>query len=580
MRTDDTALLEELKGVLGGRKVYNQNCITAPLKAGPKLYRYKSANPEVDPVTSQAILAVYKNTKKRIENIEKIRSEYLIPGLIKFEYKVEGRYPPLDHQKIMYNACYYCSVSAIIADPGTCKTASYLWAIDQRIKDGKVKKALVITLSGLKRNVLEEMSVQVPHLKGVVLNGGAHANVVINKKYKMAKKNLDYDVYIANYESMFSIVTLFPDDFFDMIVLDEAHRIGNPSSRQTECIVDKFENAKYKVIVTGTLHANTVMSFYMPFRFLGADVVPYASYYDFRRRYMYATDAQGFIWKECAGSRYEVQKIVGQIAIAFKKEECLDLPDLIRERVYCELSAEQKVVYNEVAKDLLSEIKNMCSKCDKGPSPCQYACQEEIVVKSVLVKMTKLAQIACGFYTNTRIIVDKDGRETNDSNNIIFPENPKLDAMIGDILLNIPKGEKVIIWSSHIVALRMICERLDKAFGPGSYLTCWGDDDAYARGKQFEESSEDYLVANPAKGGVGLNLQYSHYQIFFSNSFSMIQRQQAEARQNRQGQTSKMTAFDVLADKTIDTYILKRLVGKEEMAVCLSEIANLVRKEV
>jgi SNF2 family DNA or RNA helicase len=345
---------------MNGRKVRMQNQITIPLKSGPKIYRFSEYGIQWEGNTKELVEKLSSNITKRKENIAKIRAQY--GGNIKFEYNCRGQYIPLEHQKIMYNTMAYCDVAAILADPGTCKTGPYLWAIDERIRRGQAKKALVVTLSTLKKNVFEEMKIQVPHLRGFILEDKAQANKVLNRGYSVAKRNADYDIYISNYESMFSLTDLFADGYFDIVILDEAHRIGSPSSRQTNSIIDKFEFVPYKYIITGTLNANTLMSFFMPYRFLGPDTVPYANYYEFRRQYMMTVDPDGHIWRPLSGSIEKVKKIIGNIAVSFTKRECLDLPPKINELLYCKMGKNQEKLYGQMKKDLVIEIEDMCNK--------------------------------------------------------------------------------------------------------------------------------------------------------------------------------------------------------------------------
>jgi len=470
----------------------------------------------------------------------------------------------------------YTDAAAIIADPGTCITGAYLWSVDRRIQRGLVKKALVVTLSDLKKNVMQEMSVQVPHLKGVVLSGKERSGNILNKTFKLKKKNSDYDIYIANYESMFSIVELINDKYFDMVILDEAHRVGFPTSRQTQAIVNTFENCKFKYVVTGTLHANNLMSFYMPYRFLGADTVPYATYNEFRRRYMYSVDPNGYVWVPCAGAKEAVTRITGQISVMFKKEDCLDLPPLIHEKYSCEMSSGQAKLYKEMQKDLVATIDDMCGKCNKK-NDCDGSCEDDVSAKNALVLSGKLHQIACGFYINTRVAVDqKTGRQIDNSNIITLEENPKMDLLIST-LNNLPQDAKVIIWTNYTHACKMIMEALSKAFGKDSYISCFGDQDAYEQVQLFRTCKQRFIVANPKKMGVGQNVQYSHYQAFFSNSRSFVVRDQAEGRQHRQGQKEKVTVIDLILEDTVDVLTLRALEEKQDLNLTLSQLARVIK---
>jgi len=573
---NDRDLLDLMKEQMDGKKIRSVNKIIIPLKSGPKVYRFSKYGLNFASGVKEVMERININVAKRKKNVHIIKSKY--GGDIRFDYTCQGIHKPMDHQKIIYNIMIYTDAAAILADPGTCKTGPYLWAIDERIKRGQAKKALIITLSTLKENVYEEMRVQVPHLSGVILGNKIQADKILNKKYKVKKKNVDYDICIANYESMFSLVTLIDEGYFDIVICDEAHRIGSPRSRQTKEIIETFEFVKYKYIVTGTLHANNLMSFFMPFRFLGPDTLPYAKFDYFQREYMYTVDPDGRIWVPRPGSKNIVKQIVGDLSVVFTKEECLDLPPIIRSKLECELGPGQEKFYKELSRDLISEIEDMCSKCDKQNS-CDRSCEESVVAKNALVLATKLKQITCGFYINTRFEVNDDGKKKNISNTIILDENPKLSLLI-QTLNNMPPDKQIIIWTNHICSVEMIADRIGKSFGKDSYLTCYQKQNAFDQIAKFREKKIPYMIANPSKMGVGHNIQFSNYQIFFSNSHSFVQRDQAESRQHRKGQEHKVTAIDLVVKGTVDELILSALSKKQDLSISLSELARVLKKKI
>jgi len=524
----------------------------------------------------KATMEVSNNVKRRKQWIVEIRNQY--SGEVKFHdnYKVTGSYPPLKHQIVMFNAIARLGGAAILAEPGTCKTGAYLWGIDYRIKSGSVTKALVITLSHLKENVLAEMKVQTPELRGVVLDGKIQADKIINKTYKIEKKNQDYDVYIANYESMFTLVDIIPDDYFDMVILDEAHRIGSPRSRQTKNIVRKFEYAKFKYIITGTLNANSPMSFYMPFRFLGPDMVHEANFYEFRQRHFYTVDPEQHIWVPSPGTHRHVQELIGNASVCFKKEDCLDLPPKVYETLTCSLSPAQQEEYNRTRDEMMFIVKKGCQDCDKNGTECGWVCNNAILIKNILVKITKLAQITCGFFIDTKFEITSEGKKIDKSVVHWFDENPKLSLLVS-ALNDIPQDRKVIIWSHYTAGVKLIADKIKKAFGDNSYVTVYGDVNAFDMVNKFKDDPKiRFFIANQKKAGTGLNIQFSNYQIFFSNDYSYIRRQQAEDRQHRQGQKNTVTIFDLACHKTIDEEVLKIiLVDKKEMDASLNSLARI-----
>jgi len=562
---------EMFQAITGGRKVRRQCSVIINIKA---IHQVSLVEEPVSwtPDAKAVYDTVLARRAARTSTIKKIRGAY---GNQKFDYEYKGIYDcVLEHQKVMYNVMTHVDVACVDSDPGTGKTAPYLMAIDKRISKGQVKKALIITLSTLKENVLAEMQAQVPSLRGVILDSSKRADLILNKKYKVKKYNADYDVYIASYELMRSIVDLFCDEYFQMVILDECHRIGSSTSKQTDAIITKFTSIPYKYILSGTIHANNLMSFYMPFKFLGDDILPFSSYDYFKNVHMRPVDKDGYVWVPKPGAKNEVQKIFDSVSVAFKKQDCLDLPDLIFETVYGELEGDQKETYTEFNKELVASISEMCSKCNfKGGDMCDMSCKESIEAKSALTLCGKLLQIASGFYINTRSKVDEFGRVHNESNTISFKCNPKI-KLLDQVISSIPDDRKIIIWATRVHALDTLCQHIAAMYGKDSYLRCYGDDNAFDVVNRFRSGNERFVVANQTKMGVGHNVQFSEYQIFYMNSYSYIVRDQSIGRQHRQGQKNKVTVFDLIMKDTIEVKLLNALRSKGDLNINLSLLAR------
>jgi len=569
----DKDLLSLMKGRMDGFKVRLNNQIIIPIKSGPKIYHYRNYGIQWGTGTKDIVDSVIRSTTKRAQIVEKIKSQY--GKEIKFDYHYKGIYDDaMEHQKIMFNIMAYCDVSAIMADPGTCKTGPYLWAIDKRMQRGQVKKTLVITLSNLKENIPPEIEKQAPHLTSVILKGRERSDKILNKKFKIKKKNMDYDIYIASYESMYTLVELFDDDYFDMVVLDEAHRIGSPRSRQTKEIVAKFEGTKYKAIITGSLHANNEMSFFMPTRFLGPDLLPFAKFVAFQDQYMYSVDPDQRIWRPKAGTKTFVKQLTGKLGVAFTKDECLDLPPLIKKVAVSAMTGDQLKFHTSMRENLLVEVEDMILKSN-DPNHAIGGEDKVLTVSAEGVMRRKLQQIESGFYIDTRSKITETGREISDNKIITFQSNPKLDLLMQE-LSTIPSGKQIIIWASYTYLVEEAARRIDKACGKKSYLTCYGNQVAFDQVELFRKSGRPYMIANQAKMGTGLNIQFSSYQMFLSSSESYLQRDQAISRQHRKGQEESVTVTDLVGGM-MDRAVLKKLDAKEDLQFTLSELARVFK---
>lgn len=580
---ESSFLLEAMQRHMDGKKVRNKNQIIIPNNASPKVFKFEEDvggehNIIFEGDTREIVARIAKNTITRKANIEKIKKAYENPNEIYFDYEYKGIYPDImAHQKIMYNMVRFTDCCALLADPGTCKTGPYLWAIDKKIQEGRIKKCLIITLSTLKRNVFEEMRVQTPYLRGVILTNKTQSDNILNKKYKVNKKNQDYDVYIASYGQMYTIVNLFDDDYFQMVILDEAHRIGSPRSRQTNEIVDKFVNIKHKYIVTGSLNANNLMSFYMPFRFMGADLLPIAKYACFQEEYMRTVDDDKRVWIPRRGAKEKVARIIGDISVQFLKEECLDLPGLIEPNLYCDMAPRQAKLYNELKKDLVSQMTDMCSMCSKYNNGCDQICPDEIVAKNALTLSGKLHQIASGFYINSVSEINDAGKEVVKRNYIYLPDNPK-QKLLMEHINNIPSDRKILIWAHHKPAIQIIRESLTNGYGKDSFIVCDGDStaDPLDQVEQFrKDDNKKFMVGSLQKMSTGLNIQFTSYAIFFQNSYSYLVRKQALGRQHRQGQKNEMTATSLNTKGTIDEKVMSAVKAKKDLDIKLSYWAKI-----
>jgi SNF2 family DNA or RNA helicase len=319
------------------------------------------------------------------------------------------------------------------------------------------------------------------------------------------------------------------------------------------------------------------MSFYMPFRFMGADTVPYANHFAFRQKHMMSVDPDHRIWVPLAGAKYAVQKMTGELSVMFKKEECLDLPERVYNTAYCDMTTEQKTLYDQMAADAVAIIDGMCDKCNKK-NCCDDSCEDHISARSALVLGGKLHQIASGFYINTRTVIDDNMVKRNESNIITLEENPKMKLLV-NVLNNIPQDRQTIIWTNYRYLVELIQSGLEKAFGKKSCITCYGDQVAFDQVEIFRKTGCPFCIANPTKMGVGLNIQFSNYQVFFTNSHSWVQRDQAEGRQHRKGQKDVVTITDLLTRGTVDEARLKALLRKEDMSMSLSKLSRILKKD-
>ena len=145
-------------------------------------------------------------------------------------------------------------------------------------------------------------------------------------------------------------------------------------------------------------------------------------------------------------------------------------------------------------------------------------------------------------------------RESENEKTTPFKSNPKLDALVAD--LDECSDFPVIVIAFHVAEIHAIYNKLKEVYSEDRVEYICGEVSTDSRAtiiEGFKHGDVKILVANARTIGSGYNLQISHVQYFFSNSYSMEEREQVEDRIHRDGQRSSSVLYkDIVAKNTID----------------------------
>ena len=94
---------------------------------------------------------------------------------------------------------------------------------------------------------------------------------------------------------------------------------------------------------------------------------------------------------------------------------------------------------------------------------------------------------------------------------------------------------------------------------------------------RFQEDPETiFFIGQPMTGGRGITLTAASLSVFYSNSYDLEIREQAEARNHRIGTANKVTYIDLVSKGTVDEKIIYSLRNKINLAT--SVLAEDIRK--
>jgi len=427
--------------------------------------------------------------------------EQLLKDLKKFKLSKSVSDAPsilYDHQKIAYELVVNNLRGALFMEQGTGKTLPTLLAMDHLFKTKQVKRILVLA----PKRVIDEWIRQ-------------HDNFnIATPIYNLREtKEVNNGINVLNYAMVWR--KGYTD--FDMVVLDESHKIKNSGTKINKFLVSNMDKSQRRFLLTGTAGDNPTDYFgqykFMDNRMFGE------SQGAFKEIFTWYDQQTGAVWGIKKSMKDKFWGRVHALSYWVRKEECLDLPEQVDEFEYVELPKKILKQMKQIETDNITYLDN----------------GQAIIADNSLVVTIKLRQMIQG---------------TVEGNHI---HNEKLKA-VKDMVIDKP----VIIFT----VFTQDVHDLLTIFPDASVITGWRDDlDRWLNGET------QVLIANYTSANAGLNLQRASLMIFYSLTWSYTVYDQAKARIHRIGQTNKCTYVHLIAKNTLDERVLTALKKKEDFVV-------------
>lgn len=346
------------------------------------------------------------------------------------------------------------------------------------------------------------------------------------------------------------------------VIVDESSYIKGHSSLRTERITLLSECVKYRLILTGTPFTQGVVDLYAQMAFLSKKILGYASFYSFAANHLeYETrqTPEGYSVRTGRIVRaHNVEYLAAKIApyvYQVKKEECLDLPDKLYETRYFEMTDEQYERYQQAKEEILS---------------LDYDDWTSIAIFHLF---TSLQAIVCGFWTRTI-------PETKEKQHLTFYH--KRINLLMQVLEELPDTEQVIIWAKYHHAIDEMKQAFARTYGRASFAEFHGGLPEATRNEElahWKQGDTRLLIATQSAGGHGLTLNNAAYAIFYADGYKYSEREQAEGRNHRIGQTKRPTYLSLCCSGSIDERIALALSRKENALAVFQRQVNRFRKE-
>ena len=376
--------------------------------------------------------------------------------------------------------------------------------------------SLIVMPTSLVHNWENEIQKFAPSLKVY-----RHVGSLRNKSNKMASAIRYYDVILTTYGTLRNDYEMLSSFEFLYLILDESQYIKNSSSKTYKSILEI--KSKHKLVITGTPIENSLSDLWSQLNFLNKGLLGSLPY--FKREFITPIEK-----KNDQEQQVKLQKLISPFVLRRTKEEVAsDLPAMTEQIRYCEMTDEQREIY-ETEK---SAIRNAILKNI-----------ESIGIKNsalvVLQGLTKLRQLA-----NHPSLVTKE----NDT------ESGKFNEIYQCLKNLLAENHKVLIFSSFVKHLELLQAKIESKDWKYSLLTGKTTDRPEVI-RQFQEDPDNHIFLISLKaGGVGLNLTSADYVFIIDPWWNPAAENQAISRAHRIGQDKKVFVYRFITEDSIEEKI-------------------------
>lgn len=418
------------------------------------------------------------------------------------------------HQKVALAHLRMHNEFALFMEQGTGKTLTVLSRIAELLESGKAHTALIVCPKAVMGSWERDCGKFEPE----------------------TAKRLREGLTVINYDKIWR-----RDEYrkhWDIIVLDESHKIKSHTTRRGKCLLEMALDSDYRYILTGTPISNGQLeNIWAQFAFLKPYVsrgrvyseIFGGSYYNWLDRYAFLDQ-----WHKPYRYRFvdELQDIINQYSYRVTKAECLDLPDKLPEEMW-DIELLDKKRYRELHKD--STISDM-----------------DVLAENALARMTKLRQFCSGW-------VGTDSGDMEVKCEKVEALNDFLDGY-GD--------KKLAIFCEFRRSIDTVCGVLEKR--GIKHVVLDGRTEDKSVWKLFQTEPEiQVIVCQYQSANAGIDLYAADTMLFYEPTLSSNVYEQSKDRIHRIGQRSKCSYVCFRTKGTIEGYIYNALRGYADFGVKL-----------
>lgn len=450
--------------------------------------------------------------------------EVPFPAQIHFEWpKIEGKYDPMPHQKYSVGFMAAHKKCHNLSDPRTGKTHSILLTYSYLKSIKAVNKMIVYApLSVLETVWCQSIFDTYPHLTYTTVYG--------SKARRLEQLLHDVDIYVTNHDGVKTLEKeLIARHDIDMVVWDECDSVTNAQTAMWKALKNTITPDMRLILASASATSQCPTDSWALAKLVSPELVP--KFFGAYKRDL-QIQVSPFRWINKPDATAKVFAAM-QPAVCFRKTDVLkDLPKLSHERIKVELSEDQRRMYKELQKDMVTEYNG-----------------GNLNAVNAADSLGKILQVLLGSYKTPE----------GDYQSIDF--TPRLEAVMNCIK---SASKKTLIFVPYTGALRAYYKEIKKHYSC-EYVDGSTSKDERARiFTSFQKDKDPQIVlAHPKTASFGVEAAAADTTIYLGPILSARQYIQSAERMNSIKQDSPMMIYYIGATKMefarFDTMINKKM---------------------
>ena len=420
-------------------------------------------------------------------------------------------------------------VGALYMEQGTGKTRTALEIIKNKIDKGKAEVILWLCPCSVKNNLKEDIEKHtgdLPTENNIIIRGIESLSSSDRLYLQLLELVKNYKVYL---------------------IVDESNLVKNKLAIRTERIIEISSFCKYKMILNGTPISKNEADLFAQWHILDWRILGYKSFYSFAANHLEYKKV-----RLPSGREITTDQIIRVLNVDYLTEKIAPYTYQIKK--------------DEVLKDLKPKKYHMRYFCLDDLQEDEYYETKELFLFNVVdwrsETIFKLFS-ALQHITSGKRILSAPEKRMRTEKMYTWENNPRIQCL--KRVIEEIGNDKCIIFAKYqdeIKDIKFLLDSMNKTF-----VEFTGE----IRPKQRQQNRIEFknhvqfMLANKQCGAYGLNLQFCHNIIFYSNEFDLATRLQAEDRVHRIGQEKTVNIYDICCEYTIDVFIANCLQNKSNL---------------